>query len=142
MARDIIHETVCKALIKDQWKITHDPYRIKYGVANFEADLGAEKRFAAERDTEKIVVEIKSFLNRSNAYDLHVAVGQYRVYNFYLQIVEPERRLYLAVDHRIFAAYLSEPEISAMLAHDGINLIVVNLNDEEIIQWIDHNTQP
>jgi hypothetical protein len=34
-----------------------------------EIDLGAEKLMSAERGSEKIVVEVKSFLNRSLTYD-------------------------------------------------------------------------
>ena len=34
MAKDIFHETVKKALEKDGWTITHDPYRLRYGIAD------------------------------------------------------------------------------------------------------------
>lgn len=30
-ARDIFHDAVKKALIKDGWTITHDPYKIAVG---------------------------------------------------------------------------------------------------------------
>ncbi|MEY4937802.1 MAG: hypothetical protein RIS64_4161 [Bacteroidota bacterium] len=29
MARDLYHQQVKNALIKDGWRITHDPYRIR-----------------------------------------------------------------------------------------------------------------
>jgi hypothetical protein len=34
MAKDIFHDTVRKALEKDGWKITHDPYRLRYGIVD------------------------------------------------------------------------------------------------------------
>lgn len=38
--QDIIHDAVKNALIKDGWKITHDPYVIKYEEVTLYADLG------------------------------------------------------------------------------------------------------
>ena len=46
----------------------------------FIIDLGAEKFIAAEKDHEKIVVEIKSFSGSSVITDFHEALGQYRNY--------------------------------------------------------------
>ena len=56
MAKDIYHQAVRNALIKDGWTITHDPFRLENKEQNmaYESDLGAEKRFAAEKDLEQI----------------------------------------------------------------------------------------
>ena len=44
MARyDLYHEPVKRALIKDQWNITNDPFTLEYKEFRVEADLGAEK---------------------------------------------------------------------------------------------------
>lgn len=45
--RDLIHDAVKNALIKDGWTITDDPYRIKYGERRIEIDLAAEHTFSA-----------------------------------------------------------------------------------------------
>jgi len=61
-AKDKHHEAVKKALIKDGWTITHDPYMIPLqdqGVTY--VDIGAERLLAAIRETEKIAVEVKTF---------------------------------------------------------------------------------
>lgn len=34
MAKDLFHNKVKIALQKDGWKITHDPYQLRYGVAD------------------------------------------------------------------------------------------------------------
>lgn len=61
-AKDIYHEVVKTALTKDGWTITDDPFRIRLARGrNLFVDLGAERLLALERDTEKIVVEVKSF---------------------------------------------------------------------------------
>jgi hypothetical protein len=80
-AKDIYHNTVKNALIKDGWQITHDPLRIRLARGkNLFVDLGAERLLAAERGTEKIAIEIKSFTRPSDMKDLEEAVGQFVLY--------------------------------------------------------------
>lgn len=80
-ARDIYHSTVRTALIKDGWTVTHDPFRIRLSRGrNLFVDLGAEQMLAAERETEKIAVEIKSFTRPSEMKDLEDALGQFVLY--------------------------------------------------------------
>ena len=50
MAKDIYHQHVKEALIKDGWTISHDPYYLDIdNPAPLEIDLGAEKLMSAER---------------------------------------------------------------------------------------------
>ena len=39
MARDLFHKSVCVALEKDGWTVTHDPFYLKTGDVNMEIDL-------------------------------------------------------------------------------------------------------
>jgi len=67
MARDIFHQQFKNALIKDGWKITHDPLTIRISEAvKLQIDLAAESAIAAERNAEKIAVEIKIFISDSD----------------------------------------------------------------------------
>ena len=45
---DAHHETVKRALRKDGWTITNDPLVLEYKDMTLFADLGAERRLAAE----------------------------------------------------------------------------------------------
>ena len=95
MARDLFHNQVKTALIKDGWKITHDPYSVKISEAiKVQIDLGAESTIAAQRDQEKIAVEIKSFISDSDISEFHVALGQYLNYLQALELKDPQRILY------------------------------------------------
>jgi hypothetical protein len=76
---DIIHDFVKNALIKDGWLVT-EPYVIKYGKTTLYADLSAERIIGAERDGQKLVVEVKSFVGASKIQDLKEALGQYDIY--------------------------------------------------------------
>ena len=81
-ARDFYHDKVRNALIKDGWTITHDPYSMKLGSADLFVDLGAEKIIAAEKGSDKIAVEIKSFLGKSIIAQTQDAIGQFIMYRF------------------------------------------------------------
>jgi len=48
-AKDIYHDSVKKALIKDQWTITHDPLILEFSRGRqLRIDLGAEQIIASE----------------------------------------------------------------------------------------------
>lgn len=76
-ARDLFHDQVKHALIKDGWTITDDPLHIKWRKKNLYVDLGAERLLAAEKAERRIAVEIKSFVGRSDIADLEAALGQF-----------------------------------------------------------------
>jgi hypothetical protein len=59
MAKDMIHNAVKHALIKDGWTITDDPLALTYEELRTFVDLGAERLIGATRNDEKIAVEIK-----------------------------------------------------------------------------------
>jgi len=40
-AKDLIHDTVKKVLVKDGWTITSDPLRLKYKAVNLSVDIAA-----------------------------------------------------------------------------------------------------
>jgi len=132
---DLYHDTVCTALIKDGWTITHDSLILKIGGRSVFVDLGAEKLIAAERGSEKIAVEIKSFLGPSPINDLENAWGQFFMYARTLQRREPDRRLYLAVNRNTFETLFKEEAGKLLLEEPGFRLIVFDSNTEEIIQW-------
>jgi hypothetical protein len=101
-AGDSFHDIVKNALIREGWKITHDPYFMRYGDTEFYIDLGAEKILGAEKEGRKIAVEIKSFLGDSTVYEFHTALGQFISYRNILEETEPDRTLYLAVPADVY----------------------------------------
>lgn len=135
-AKDIYHEQCKQALIKDGWKISHDPYNLKIGRKDLFIDLAGEKLITAEKDSHKIAVEIKSFTSPSEIRDLEMAIGQYVLYKNILERVEPERVLYLAMRESSFIK-LFEQEIGRILLENKVlKLLTFNPNQEVITQWI------
>jgi hypothetical protein len=135
-AKDIFHESVKKALEKDQWIITDDPLKIKFGDVNFQIDLGAEKIIAAERGSEKIAVEIKSFLNPSAITDFYSALGQFLSYRLALVKNKPERILYLAVPLDTYKTFFQLEFTQSAIKQYQVLLIVYDPSNEVIVKWI------
>jgi hypothetical protein len=135
--KDVIHEMVKEAIIKDGWKITHDPYTIAYKDEHVYADLAAERVIAAERQGDKIVVEIKSFVGPSTIQDFKGALGQYRLYLFLLAETAPEYKLYLAISDVVYKTDFQREMIQLVIKQDKIPLIVVDINTKEIVKWIE-----
>lgn len=135
-ARDFIHDAVRNALIKDEWTVTHDPYRISVNKSYAYVDLGAEQILSAERRNRKIAVEIKSLSGRSPIYDLEQANGQCVIYSAMLRRKDPERVLYMAIPRLAYAGlFLREPG-NALLEDGIVQLIVIDIEQEEVVEWI------
>lgn len=101
-------------------------------------DLGAERNtIAAEKGSEKIAVEIKSFLSRSVMQDLEEALGQFRLYLIVMAETEPDRVLYLAVPNRVYEGLFCERFGQLILKkEDNLRLIVFDEEQERIVTWV------
>ncbi|MEH1935204.1 MAG: XisH family protein [Nostoc sp.] len=116
MAKDVFHQQLKKALIKDGWIITHDPFTIRISEAiKLQIDLAAENAIAAERNTDKIAVEIKSFIADSDISEFHTALGQYLNYCQALEEQEADRIVYLAVPSETYQNFFQLPFVQRAL---------------------------
>lgn len=98
-------------------------------------DFGAEHVLAAEKGSEKIAVEIKTFQGSSDIRDLELALGQYVFYRSLLARFEPERTLFLAVPHSVFVSTLDEPIARPVLEDVAVALVAFDPQQEEIVTW-------
>ncbi|MBD2458974.1 XisH family protein [Nostoc sp. FACHB-87] len=134
-AKDTYHEAVKNALIKDGWTITFDPYPIRYEEVKLLADLAGEKTISATREGELIVIEIKSFLGRSNMREFETALGQYLIYQTFLNITNPSYKIYLAISKKIYEQFFQQVAIQLIIQKYQVLLLVVDINKQEIFQW-------
>ncbi|TVQ44640.1 MAG: fatty-acid synthase [Gloeocapsa sp. DLM2.Bin57] len=135
-AKDIYHDTVKNALIKDGWTITDDPLKLTIGSRSLYIDLGAEKLIGAQKGAQKIAVEIKSFISPSPIKDLENALGQYILYQNILQTIDVERMLYLAIREEVYNDLFTEPIGQLLLNNKQIKLIIFNSDKQELKAWI------
>jgi XisH protein len=137
MAKDKYHDLVRTALENDGWKITHDPYKILLGKRRGYIDLGAEKVIiAAEKEDEKIAVEIKSFSTPSDLDAFENALGQFLIYWRALRIKEPERILYLGVPRSFYVRFFDDSFFVETAKDFNVKMLVYDEQKGSIEQWI------
>ncbi len=137
MAKDIYHQAVKEALVKDGWTVTHDPYYLDIdNPSPLEIDLGAERLISAEKGTEKIVVEVKSFLNRSLTYDFYGAYGQFRIYRRGILKTDQERVLFLAIAEDVYSELQQRSFYMELIEDEKIFLLIFNPINKTIESWI------
>lgn len=135
MAKDLFHDAVKNALIKDGWQITDDPFFLKIGGVELYIDLGAEKLIAAERDNQKIAVEIKSFISSSSLTDFHLAIGQFLNYRVALKVDDPERKLFLAIPDTAYTNFFQKEFAHLVIAEYQLEIFVYDIENEVIVTW-------
>ena len=137
-AKDKYHQNVIAALQKAGWTITHDPYILRVEGVSYPIDLGAERLIAAEKGTEKVAIEIKSFLGESIPNEFHTALGQYLDYALGLEEQEPERVIFLAIPERIHQKIQRIPFLLKALDRYDVNVVIFDPSTENILQWLTH----
>jgi hypothetical protein len=135
-AKDVYHDQVRSALVKDGWTITHDPYTLAIGHKAVFVDLGAEQMLAAEKQSRKIAVEVKSFQSPSDMHDFEVAMGQYVFYRSLMARIEPDRKLYLAVPHSVLLTTFDEAIAKPVLEDVGVAMLSFDPKEGRIMKWI------
>jgi XisH protein len=135
-AKDIYHDAVRFALVKDGWKILAEDYSLEYGGDRVYVDLAAEKAIAAEKQGRKILVEVKSFIGRSFVNDLEQAVGQYVIYRDILVETELDFELYLAITAGVYKGSFQRKLAQMIVERNQVNLLVIDSENEVVEQWI------
>lgn len=135
-AKDIFHDKVRRALEKDGWTITDDPYSLKWDDGeNLFVDLAAEKLIVANKGADKIAVEIKTFIGKSKMQDLHLAIGQFVIYRTAIEQTEPDRVLFLAVPMEILRDVFSREKGEILVEGIGLKIIGFDVEKEVIVEW-------
>ncbi|MBW4633120.1 MAG: XisH family protein [Iphinoe sp. HA4291-MV1] len=135
-AKDIFHNAVKHALEKDGWLITDDPIYLDFGGVEIYIDLGGEKIIAAEREGEKIAVEVKSFIGSSAIFLFHTALGQFINYRTALSREQPERELYLAVPSTTYETFFKLELVQIVIQSQNLKLLIYEPEQEVIERWI------
>jgi len=99
-------------------------------------DLGAERLISAEKGLRQIVVEVKSFIGRSDVRDLEQALGQYILYHQAMVEQNIGRELYLAVHRRAYRNVFQNELGAILLKNSLIRLLVFDEVEEVIVEWV------
>ena len=124
-ARDIYHAAAKAALVTDGWTVTAEDYTIPVGRQRIYIDVQAEDDLiTAFQGSEKIAVEVKSFISTSAVKNLRDAVGQYVLYRSVLRRLDPERVPYLAIDAETVQTLFSEPLAEYLVSDEQVRRIL------------------
>lgn len=133
--RDKIHIQVIRALEKDGWTITADPFYLRLDGTTVRIDLEATKQ---EKVLARfILVEIKS-MEAPGLYDFYAAYGQYEFYRDGIVDMNLDVPLFLAIPTKAYNYAVKLPALWRWIVKHEINLLVVNLDSEIVEQWIKH----
>ena len=135
MAKDLYHEHVKQALIKDGWVISSDPYIIETKDVDYEVDLGAEKMIAAEKGKEKIAVEVKSFVASSFVYEFHRVLGQFLNYSIGIDDFEGDRILFVAVPVKTYEESFHLSFVKKAIRRVKMKILVFDPATKSIVLW-------
>ncbi|MGH9855067.1 MAG: XisH family protein [Blastocatellia bacterium] len=136
-ARDIFHDAVRAGLENEGWVITADPFRIKLDEKiEVYIDLAAEKIIAAQKEEQKIAVEIKSFVGKSVIEDFHTALGQFLNYRAALEIHQDDHQLYLAVPVEVYRSFFWRRLPQLVIQEHNIKVIVYDPVKEVFVEWL------
>jgi len=135
-ARDAYHDVVLQALKKESWTITDDPLTLQIDESvNVYLDIGAENLLAAEKQGQRIAVEVKSFLGKSFPTELYQAIGQFMAYREFLAAKDPERKLYLAIPKHTYKTYFHSEFTTLAIQNVHLSYLVYDISTEVIVRW-------
>lgn len=140
--RDSLHFSLRQTLEKDGWTITADLLILVLEQVVLRADLAAEKTFAAEKEGRKIAIEVKDFTAVSGVSELEKTMGQLQLYQWALEVQEPERLLFLAISQMAYLRYFQKPLFQLAVRRNKINVLVYDPGEEVIVQWLTHSDTP
>jgi hypothetical protein len=134
---DDCHPQVGRTLQKAEWRVSLKPFTIPIASGHvIHLDIKAEHSNNGQKQTI-IVMEVKCFpASRAATTELYMAVGQYIVYRSLLIEKNMDFPLYLVVPSHAYHTIFQRMGMSA-IKDNRIKMIVIDLDREEIEQWIE-----
>ncbi len=135
-ALDACHPQIVRALEKDGWRVSEKPVKIDTANRTVYIDIEAFRSTNGSRQ-HILLGEIKCFPDKdSTTRDLYIAFGQYLIYRAVLDEREFNVPLYLVVPEEIYNAVF-DSTVHRAIGDNRIRLLVVNIETEVIVQWMD-----
>lgn len=126
---------VITALRKDGWLIVTEQVTLHIGKRRLWIDLRVRHE---ERNI--ILVEAKSYENVDSPVNfLQHTLGQYLMYRAILENDRHPEPLYLAVPEQAYIEIIQTPIGQLMVEKYKINLIVYDVDNEVIIEWMNNS---
>lgn len=136
-ALDQCHDQVIRAFQKEGWHVDKEQYDIHTIYRSVFIDLALSRRTNGTQH-QIMLSEIKCFpTDGSTTRELYGAIGQYLIYRAMTIEVGLNFPLYLAIPKSIFDT-IFDPAVMRVINSDRIRLVIIDLAQERIVQWITH----
>jgi hypothetical protein len=90
-----------------------------------------------EIQQQLIILEVKCFEEEGNDLpELYRAVGQYQFYKSALSLLPDPPLLYLTIPKQAYNRFQKRPEIMLTLKTAQIRYVIIDIELEEIIEWV------
>jgi hypothetical protein len=134
-AIDECQPQIIRALVKDGWQVTHQPFAIRISkTEGVYADLRLQHR---TQQQTIIIVEVKCFRDVKSLLDeFYHVIGQYLLYRQALLLKNIDTPIFLAIPEHAFEQLLRRQTIMSVMNETQVKLVVVNLDTEEVVSWI------
>jgi hypothetical protein len=134
-AFDRCHEQVVHALEKDGWRVLREHMKLAFSKRRVFVDLQVARGDNGHRQ-DILLIEVKCFSDPdSYLQDIYTAIGQYITYRAILMDMDVNIPLYLSIPEGIFTSF--EPAIQHAFRDHRIRIIVIDLEAEKVVQWIE-----
>jgi XisH protein len=80
--------------------------------------------------------QIEQLFSWNSLSEFYAAIGQYVTYREALSLLPEQSPLYLVVPSNVYAAFFQMQVIQSVLTTLKIKLILVDIQREEIVEWI------
>ena len=130
---DACHWQVVHALEKDGWTVDAKPLAL---VDRISAMMVKVDLYAEREENGRIIVEVKCYPEHNKTQELYISFGQYMLYRTFLEVRGISSPLYLAVPKDVYEQ-LFHRIIRKAIQDNGIKLIIVDIEAEVIIEWIE-----
>lgn len=136
-ALDQCHDQVIRAFQKDGWQVERAPFRVSTPSRTVFVDVRFTHR--SNGITQQIVlIEIKCFPDDSSiTQELYGAIGQYLIYRAMLAERQMPDPIFLSIPEDIYTRSF-DPAVQRVINEGKINVVIVNIYEERIVQWIQH----
>lgn len=134
-AIDECQTQMIRALAKEGWQITHQPFAIRISkTEGVYADLRLQHH---HQEQAIIIVEVKCFPEtRSLLDEFYHTIGQYVLYRQALAFKNIQTPLFLAIPRHAFIQLSNRPIMANVINEIHVKIVVVDLADEEVVLWI------
>lgn len=138
-AIDQCEPIVIRALQKEGWFVVDQPFVIKVEREIVFVDLRLHER---ENNRDIIIVEVKCFSDaRKQLETFYHSVGQVLYYRQLLRLQQNDTKLYLALPLSAYSSLLQRPAVKLLVDEYLIPIIVIDLENEVVTQWLNTNSK-